>query len=177
MRTGALAHLRVVDLTDLRGALAGRMLADLGADVIKIEPPSGDPDRLTPPFAGGVAAPDRSLPFLFRNLGKRSAVIDLPRAGSDSTPCSPAPTCCWRISTSPTPSASVSPPRRSERDIHTWCTSASPTSDATGRAPAGGSSRCPPSPRQARSGRPASRIGRHAGCRASRPTTARRSPA
>src|SRR6266436_5938123 len=72
-----LTHLRVVDLTDLRGALAGRLLADLGADVIKVEPPGGDPDRLRPPFAGGVAAPDRSLPFLYRNANKRGAVIDL----------------------------------------------------------------------------------------------------
>src|SRR3990172_7287548 len=72
-----LAHLRIVDLTDLRGALAGRMLADLGADVIKVEPPAGDPGRLRPPFAGGVAGPGRALPFLYRNLGKRGAVMDL----------------------------------------------------------------------------------------------------
>jgi crotonobetainyl-CoA:carnitine CoA-transferase CaiB-like acyl-CoA transferase len=77
MPAAALAHLRVVDLTDLRGALAGRILADLGADVLKVEPPGGDPGRLTPPFAGNVTARDRSLPFLFRNLGKRGAVIDL----------------------------------------------------------------------------------------------------
>jgi crotonobetainyl-CoA:carnitine CoA-transferase CaiB-like acyl-CoA transferase len=74
---GPLAHLTVLDLTDLRGALAGRLLADLGADVVKIEPPGGDPGRLQPPFAGNVAAPDRSLPFLFRNANKRGAVIDL----------------------------------------------------------------------------------------------------
>ncbi|HZR84542.1 MAG TPA: CoA transferase [Candidatus Binatia bacterium] len=73
----ALESLRVVDLTDLRGALAGRMLAELGADVIKVEPPDGDPGRLRPPFAGGVPAPDRSLSFLSRNAGKRGAVIDL----------------------------------------------------------------------------------------------------
>jgi crotonobetainyl-CoA:carnitine CoA-transferase CaiB-like acyl-CoA transferase len=72
-----LAHLRVVDLTDLRGALAGRILADLGADVVKVEPPSGDPGRMRPPFAGNVSAPDRSLAFLFRNANKRSAAIDL----------------------------------------------------------------------------------------------------
>jgi crotonobetainyl-CoA:carnitine CoA-transferase CaiB-like acyl-CoA transferase len=72
-----LAHLRVVDLTDIRGALAGRLLADLGADVVKVEPPAGDPGRMTPPFAGGVAAPDRSLPFLYRNANKRGAKIDL----------------------------------------------------------------------------------------------------
>src|SRR5947199_163857 len=72
-----LTHLRVVDLTDLRGAFAGRLLADLGADVVKVEPPRGDPGRLVPPFAGGIEAPDRSLPFLYRNANKRSAVLDL----------------------------------------------------------------------------------------------------
>jgi crotonobetainyl-CoA:carnitine CoA-transferase CaiB-like acyl-CoA transferase len=51
-----LGHLRVVDVTDLRGAMAGRILADLGANVIKVEPPGGDPARLQGPFAGG--APD-----------------------------------------------------------------------------------------------------------------------
>lgn len=74
---GPLSRLRVLDLADLRGALAGRILADLGADVLKVEPPGGAPDRLTPPFAGNVAAADRSLPFLFRNANKRGAVIDL----------------------------------------------------------------------------------------------------
>jgi crotonobetainyl-CoA:carnitine CoA-transferase CaiB-like acyl-CoA transferase len=72
-----LAHLRVVDLTDIRGAFAGRLFGDLGADVVKIEPPRGDPGRLRAPFAGGVAAPDRSLAFLYRNASKRGAVIDL----------------------------------------------------------------------------------------------------
>jgi crotonobetainyl-CoA:carnitine CoA-transferase CaiB-like acyl-CoA transferase len=67
----------VLDLTDLRGALAGRMLADLGADVVKVEPPRGDDGRLRAPFAGGIEAPDRSLPFLYRNANKRGAVIDL----------------------------------------------------------------------------------------------------
>jgi len=72
-----LAHLRVVDLTDLRGAFAGRLLADLGADVVKVEPPGGDPGRLRAPFAGDVVAADRSLPFLYRNANKRGAVMDL----------------------------------------------------------------------------------------------------
>src|SRR5438445_2085414 len=76
-----LAHLCVVDLTDLRGAFAGRLLADLGADVVKVEPPRGDPGRFVAPFAGGVAAPDRSLPFLYRNANKRGAVLDLHEAG------------------------------------------------------------------------------------------------
>jgi len=72
-----LSHLRVVDLTDLRGALAGRMLGDLGAEVFKVEPPGGDPERLRPPFAGGRAGPDGSLAFLFRNANKRGVVVDL----------------------------------------------------------------------------------------------------
>src|SRR5438128_2014535 len=76
-----LTHLRVVDLTDLRGAFAGRLLADLGADVVEVEPPRGDPGRFVPPFAGGGAAPDRSLPFLYRNANKRGAVLDLHEAG------------------------------------------------------------------------------------------------
>src|SRR5262245_17776203 len=74
---GPLAHLTVLDLTDLRGALAGRLLADLGADVIKVEPPGGDPGRLHGPFAGNAAGPDRSLPFLYRNANKRGVAIDL----------------------------------------------------------------------------------------------------
>src|SRR5438128_3870102 len=75
--SGPLAHLRVVDLTDLRGALAGRLLADLGADVVKVEPPGGDPDRLRPPFAGDVPGKDRSLPFLYRHANKRGVTLDL----------------------------------------------------------------------------------------------------
>ena len=78
---GPLAHLSVVDLTDLRGALAGRLLADLGADVVKVEPPGGDPDRLRPPFVGGVPGKDRSLPFLYRNANKRGVMLDLHDAG------------------------------------------------------------------------------------------------
>ena len=72
-----LAHVRVVDVTDLRGALAGRLLADLGADVLKVEPPGGDPGRWRGPFVGGAPAPDRSLPFLYRNANKRGATLDL----------------------------------------------------------------------------------------------------
>jgi crotonobetainyl-CoA:carnitine CoA-transferase CaiB-like acyl-CoA transferase len=74
---GPLAHLTVLDLTDLRGALAGRLLADLGADVVKVEPPGGDAGRLQGPFAGNAAGSERSLPFLYRNANKRGVVIDL----------------------------------------------------------------------------------------------------
>ena len=80
MSAPPLVHLRVVELTDLRGALAGRILADLGADVLKVESPGGDPDRLHPPFAGNVVTPERSLPFLYRNANKRGTVVDLQTA-------------------------------------------------------------------------------------------------
>jgi len=76
MAGGALAHLRVLDATDLRAALAGRLLADLGANVIKVTAPGDERDRLRPPFAGQRVAPDRSLPFLYRHANKRGAVVD-----------------------------------------------------------------------------------------------------
>ena len=72
-----LEHLRVIDCTDLRGALAGRIFADLGATVTKIEPPGGDRGRWQAPFAGDLAAPDRSLAFLYRNAGKQCVRLDL----------------------------------------------------------------------------------------------------
>ncbi|HJQ82878.1 MAG TPA: CoA transferase, partial [Candidatus Binatia bacterium] len=81
MSAPPLAHLRVVDLTDVRGALAGRIFADLGADVLKVEPPGGDPDRVRAPFAGGVAAADRSLAFLFRHANKRGVTLDADTPG------------------------------------------------------------------------------------------------
>ena len=51
-------------------ALAGRIVADLGAEVVKIEPPAGDPLRRTPPIAG-----EASALFAFLNAGKRSVVL------------------------------------------------------------------------------------------------------
>ncbi|HSP99083.1 MAG TPA: CoA transferase, partial [Candidatus Dormibacteraeota bacterium] len=78
----ALAGLRVVDLTDESGHLAGRILADLGAEVLKIEPPGGDAARRRGPFLGGEPHPDAGAQWLARNLGKRSVVLDLD-AGAD----------------------------------------------------------------------------------------------
>ncbi|SVC03509.1 uncharacterized protein METZ01_LOCUS256363, partial [marine metagenome] len=68
-----LAGLRVLDLADEKGELCGRLLADLGSDVLRIEPPGGSCSRNLPPFA-----PDgTSLYFAYRNLNKRGAVLDL----------------------------------------------------------------------------------------------------
>jgi benzylsuccinate CoA-transferase BbsE subunit len=68
---------RVLDLTDERGFLCGRMLSDLGADVIKIEPPAGDPARRQGPFVGGVADAERSVAWLAYNAGKRGITLDV----------------------------------------------------------------------------------------------------
>ena len=73
-----LEGLRVVDLADEKGELCGRLLADFGADVIRVEPPGGGASRRLAPFA-----PDgeTSLYFALRNVGKRGATLDL---GSDA---------------------------------------------------------------------------------------------
>src|SRR5256885_2001934 len=53
---GNLDGIRVLDLTREPGFFAGKLLGDLGADVVKVEPPAGDPARRRPPFWGGLAA-------------------------------------------------------------------------------------------------------------------------
>ena len=73
----ALDHLRIIELGDIPASYATRWLADLGADVIKVEPPGGDPSRLLPPFAGNVEDRERSLTFIHANTNKRSIVLDL----------------------------------------------------------------------------------------------------
>src|SRR5688572_27607909 len=73
---GALSHLRVIELGDIPASYATRWLADLGADVIKVEPPGGDPSRLLPPFAGNIEDRERSLTFIHANTNKRSIVLD-----------------------------------------------------------------------------------------------------
>jgi crotonobetainyl-CoA:carnitine CoA-transferase CaiB-like acyl-CoA transferase len=74
---GALSGLRVLDLTHYRAHLCGRLLADMGADVIKIEPAGGDSARRIGPFVDNKPHPDRSLFFWFYNLNKRSMTLDL----------------------------------------------------------------------------------------------------
>lgn len=69
-----LAPYRVLDCTDHRGHLAGFLLAQLGADVILVEPPGGSPARRLPPFAG---AEGPSLWHAAYNRGKRSVELDL----------------------------------------------------------------------------------------------------
>ncbi len=82
---GPLAGIRVLDLTTERAELAGRMLADLGADVLKIEPPGGVRSRRLAPFDQRADAPRdgdhaRSLYWAAVGAGKRSLVLDLERS-------------------------------------------------------------------------------------------------
>jgi crotonobetainyl-CoA:carnitine CoA-transferase CaiB-like acyl-CoA transferase len=76
-----LRHLRVLDLSDGGALLCGRILADLGADVIQIEPPGGAAARRLGPFAGGEAGADRSLFWWAYARGKRSLALDLAADG------------------------------------------------------------------------------------------------
>ena len=69
-----------VDLTDLRGQFCGKLLRDLGMEVIKVEPPGGDPVRGLGPFAHDVPHSEGSLRFAYLNAGKRSVVLDLSQA-------------------------------------------------------------------------------------------------
>jgi crotonobetainyl-CoA:carnitine CoA-transferase CaiB-like acyl-CoA transferase len=75
--TGMLGDYRVLDLTDDRGQLAGFLLAQLGADVIAVEPPGGQRARRLGPFAPGhEGGPDGALGHPAHNRAKRSVVLD-----------------------------------------------------------------------------------------------------
>ncbi len=75
---GPLDGVKVLDFTEIiAGPLAGRLLADLGADVIKVEPPWGEPWRLTQRFT-----PTESRTFMTYNRGKRSLPLDLTKDGA-----------------------------------------------------------------------------------------------
>jgi crotonobetainyl-CoA:carnitine CoA-transferase CaiB-like acyl-CoA transferase len=77
MTARMLQGLRALDLTDSKGFACGRFLASLGVDTIKVEPPGGEPTRLTPPYAGGRPDRERSLYWLHHNAGKRGITLDL----------------------------------------------------------------------------------------------------
>jgi crotonobetainyl-CoA:carnitine CoA-transferase CaiB-like acyl-CoA transferase len=73
---GCLSDVRVVELSDEKAEYCGLLLAGLGADVVKIERPGGDPTRRIGPFYEDKVDPDRSLFFWNHNRGKRSIVLD-----------------------------------------------------------------------------------------------------
>jgi crotonobetainyl-CoA:carnitine CoA-transferase CaiB-like acyl-CoA transferase len=71
---------RVLDLTDERGYLCGQILGDLGADVIKIEPPGGDPGRRIGPFYHDIPDPEKSLFWFAYNTNKRGITLNIETA-------------------------------------------------------------------------------------------------
>jgi len=75
-----LSAYRVLDLSDERGQLCGQILADLGAEVILVEPPGGSSSRRVGPFRDDVEDPEHSLFHWAYNRGKRSVVLDLDAA-------------------------------------------------------------------------------------------------
>ena len=74
---GAYAGLRVLELADETGQWCGKLMADMGADVIKIEPPGGESARTVGPFYKDAPHPDRSLSFWHYNTSKRGITLDL----------------------------------------------------------------------------------------------------
>ena len=72
-----LQDIRVIELADEKVAFAGKLMADMGADVILIEPPEGEPSRRYPPFVDDNPDDNQSLYFCHYNTNKRSVVLDL----------------------------------------------------------------------------------------------------
>jgi crotonobetainyl-CoA:carnitine CoA-transferase CaiB-like acyl-CoA transferase len=77
---GPLAGLRVLELADEKGQFCGKLLGDLGADVVKIEPPGGEPCRHVGPFLDDIPHPERSLSFWYYNTSKRGITLNLETA-------------------------------------------------------------------------------------------------
>ena len=77
MTVSFLQGYRALDLTGLSGQLCGRVLAELGMEVIKLEPPGGDPVRNLPPFIQSEGGRRLSTTFAHLNAGKASTVLDL----------------------------------------------------------------------------------------------------
>jgi len=74
---GALSGLRVIDMSGPLGNYATKLFADLGADVILVEPPDGNLTRREPPFPETDGDEGTSLTFLYQNTNKRSLGVDL----------------------------------------------------------------------------------------------------
>ncbi len=77
---GLLAPYRILDLTDRTGWLCGRILGDLGADVVKVEPPGGDPGRRLGGFYKDDPDPAKNLAWFAYNASKRGVTLSLETA-------------------------------------------------------------------------------------------------
>ena len=67
----------MLDLSSERGSYCGKLFAEMGADVILVEPPEGSELRRQPPFLDDLPGDERSLRFAYQSASKRSAVLDL----------------------------------------------------------------------------------------------------
>lgn len=76
-KEGALSPYRALDLTDEKGFLCGKILGDLGADVIKVEEPGGEPSRRIGPFYKDIPDPEKSLYWFAYNSNKRGITLDI----------------------------------------------------------------------------------------------------
>ncbi len=76
-RTRMLEGYRALDLTDEKGFLCGKILAELGVDVIKVERPGGDPSRKIGPFWHDQTDPEKSLYWFAYNSSKRAITLNL----------------------------------------------------------------------------------------------------
>lgn len=77
MANSLLGGFRALDVTDEKGFICGKILALLGVDTIKIEPPGGNPGRSTPPFYHDAPDPEKSLYWFSFNTDKRSITLNL----------------------------------------------------------------------------------------------------
>ena len=75
-----LSDYRILDLADDKGVYCAKVLADLGADVIKIEPPGGDPSRSIGPFYKDIPDPEKSLYWWAYNTSKRGITLSIETA-------------------------------------------------------------------------------------------------
>ena len=73
----SLSPYRVIDLTCSRGAICGRIMGDLGADVVKVEPPAGDPARGRGPFFPNTPPSEASMEWWAYNINKRGITLDI----------------------------------------------------------------------------------------------------
>ena len=74
----ALEGFRIIECGDMVGAsYAAKLMADMGAEVIKIEPPGGDTARQRGPFPGGTPHPEKSGLYLYLNTNKRGVTLDM----------------------------------------------------------------------------------------------------
>ncbi|HXY95235.1 MAG TPA: CoA transferase [Acidimicrobiia bacterium] len=80
---GPLVGFRVLDVSGRTGACCTKILADLGADVVKVELPTGDRLRSVPPYRDGATGPEASLVFAYYHHNKRGITLDWERSDAE----------------------------------------------------------------------------------------------